>query len=140
MTERPPACRPADFTDEHRATVCRIGQGSECCRYLTVGADGFACERRTSMRYAIDHRASEMISQGDNCDGVYEPRPAFRLLADRFEHQAGAIVYDAKGYDYGLASDDTRATGKPHVSVTLEPSGDYPTFTVAVADLERIEA
>jgi hypothetical protein len=28
----------------------------------------------------------------------------------------------------------------PHVSVTLEPSGDYPTFTVAEADLERIEA
>lgn len=132
-------CLPAAFTDEHRASVCRIGQGAACCRYLTVGAEGWACEKRTSMRHGIDHRAPEMISQGDNCDGVYEPRPAFRLLADRFEHKAGAICYDAKSYDYGLASDDTRATGQPHVSVTLEPSGDYPTFTVAVADLERIE-
>ncbi len=49
----------------------------------------------------------------------------------------GATVY-ACFYDYGLANDDTRATGIPHISVTLDPEGGNPFFTVPVADLEAI--
>lgn len=43
--------------------------------------------------------------------------------------KAGAIVYLATKADYGLARDDTYATGVEHVSVTLNPEGDYPSFT-----------
>jgi hypothetical protein len=50
----------------------------------------------------------------------------------------GTIVYDLKGWDYGLASDDTRFTGVKHVSVTLDPEGDYPSFTIRQSDLKEI--
>lgn len=49
---------------------------------------------------------------------------------------AGSIVYSLRGYDYGLASDDTRMTGVEHVSVTLNADGDYPSFTIPRADIE----
>ena len=51
---------------------------------------------------------------------------------------AGTICYDLMKHDYGLASDDTRLTGVPHVSVTLDPEGGYPSFTIVAADLEEI--
>lgn len=45
-------------------------------------------------------------------------------------HSAGTVVYGLVKPDYGLANDDTRNTGVPHISVTLDPTGDYPSFTV----------
>jgi len=62
----------------------------------------------------------------------------YTLKFDRFGHKAGTVVYDSRKHDYGLASDDTRITGVPHISVTLDPSGDYPVFTVAEHDLESL--
>lgn len=51
----------------------------------------------------------------------------------------GTICYEFNRYDYGLASDDTRATGKPHVSVTLNSDGDYPSFTIREDFLEKVD-
>ncbi len=45
------------------------------------------------------------------------------------------VVYDLKYHDYGSANDDTRHTGIHHVSVTKDPEGDYPFFTVPKQDL-----
>jgi hypothetical protein len=45
-------------------------------------------------------------------------------------HPLGTICYEAWVPDYGLSSQDTRETGYEHVSVTLDPSGGYPTFTI----------
>lgn len=53
-------------------------------------------------------------------------------------HPAGTIVYDLLKHDYGLASDDTRFSGIEHVSVTLDPTGDWPSFTVIKSDLEPV--
>lgn len=131
--------QPITFNDAYRTETCKIGQGAECCRYLTMGADGFSCAKRTSLRYTIDNRVRKMNAKGDNCDGVYRPQPAFRLLRARFEVPAGTTIYKASGYDYGCASDDQRATGVPHTSMTLEPSGDYPFFTVPNGDFEPID-
>lgn len=67
---------------------------------------------------------------------------AYRLKADnRIEPAAaaGTVVYPLKGYDYGLASDDTDATGIPHRSVTLDRAGGYPSFTAPEPDLEPIQ-
>lgn len=50
---------------------------------------------------------------------------------------AGTSVYSAAKYDYGLASEDTRSTGVEHTSVTLDPNGEYPVFTIPVAHLRR---
>src|SRR5262249_52283497 len=54
------------------------------------------------------------------------------------DYPAGTICYDLMGHDYGLASDDTRITGMQHVSVTLDPTGDYPSFTVVASSLEEL--
>jgi hypothetical protein len=75
---------------------------------------------------------------------AYTP-PKFRVLREReirgeVHAKAGTIVYGAKGYDYGLASDDSRATGLQHRSVTLKEDGDYPFFTIPERDLELIPA
>jgi hypothetical protein len=128
------------FTDEYRNEVCKIGQGHDCCRFLTMGRD-FECAKHTSLRTLLDNRVAErsMTARGDNCEGVFKPLPAYRLLKDRFEHKAGSVIYKASGYDYGLASDDAEATGKPHTSMTLEASGGYPFFTVADEDFEPLQ-
>lgn len=49
------------------------------------------------------------------------------------------FVYSLKGWDYGLAGDDTRLLGIEHKSVTKNEDGDYPSFTIPVEDLEKIE-
>lgn len=51
--------------------------------------------------------------------------------------KAGTVVYRLAKSDYGLARDDTDATGIPHVSVTLNPDGDYPSFTVPSTFLQE---
>ncbi len=55
------------------------------------------------------------------------------------KHPVGTVVYSCKFYDYGCASDDTRFTGIKHTSVTLDPKGGYPFFTVPVEDLLEVE-
>jgi hypothetical protein len=67
----------------------------------------------------------------------------YRLLQDSElepDAKAGMTVYDIKGWDYGLANDDTRAFGAPHKSVTLDPDGGYPSFTVREDLLEPLPA
>jgi len=66
----------------------------------------------------------------------------YRLLQDATTNKdavAGTVVYSCAKHDYGLADDDTRMTGVRHVSVTLNPDGDYPFFTVHEDSIERIE-
>lgn len=49
-------------------TVCRIGQGAACCRYLTMGPGGWRCEKLTTLRATLD-AANHMVARGDNCPG-----------------------------------------------------------------------
>ena len=51
-------------------------------------------------------------------------------------HPIGTVCYEFNGHDYGCARDDTRATGEPWVSMTLDPEGKGPYFTAAVRYLE----
>lgn len=66
----------------------------------------------------------------------------FEVLVDasnEVKAKAGTVVYSPRMHDYGLAGDDTRLTGIQHVSVTLEPDGGYPVFTIPEKDLKRLE-
>jgi len=68
---------------------------------------------------------------------------AFVLLTDSgIEPTAkkGATVYKCAKADYGCADLDTRMTGIQHISVSLKPDGDYPFFTHALKDLQKVEA
>ncbi|QIN99728.1 hypothetical protein bastian_115 [Salmonella phage bastian] len=60
-----------------------------------------------------------------------------KYLVIKGEH-AGQTVYSLKFHDYGLASDDTRYTGIEHTSVTLDETGDYPSFTIPKDFLKEI--
>ena len=62
---------------------------------------------------------------------------AYKLLAPRFGRPNGATVYECMKHDYGCANDDTRATRIEHISVTENPNGDYPFFTVPLHQLEE---
>jgi hypothetical protein len=80
-----------------------------------------------------------------------DKRKSYMLTRERFGWPAGTIVYDSLECDYGMASQDTRASGTEHVFVgvdaklhpeTLERGtllealeGLPPNFTVPVCDL-----
>jgi hypothetical protein len=57
---------------DHVKDVCKLGQGSACCRYLLAGPTGFECGKlRPSTRTMIDVTAVEKkwTAQSDNCEG-----------------------------------------------------------------------
>ena len=58
-------------SDERLEDTCKFGSGPEVCIYLVAGPDGFSCAKLDhTLRKTIDARASEMVAQGDNCDGI----------------------------------------------------------------------
>ena len=58
--------------NEYVMNTCKLGQGAECCRYLTMGIDGWECAKNKPLARIIDERfkADMMNAQGDNCEGV----------------------------------------------------------------------
>jgi len=54
--------------------VCKIGQGSNCCRYLIAGEMGFECAKlNPDLKALMDTRvkAEINIAKGDNCSGKF---------------------------------------------------------------------
>jgi hypothetical protein len=64
---------------------------------------------------------------------------AYTLLRPHWSIRAGKTVFKLKGWDYGCASDDSRATGEKHISITLNPDGSPPGYSVPMHDLEEIK-
>lgn len=67
-----PNNKVGDFPDtDYAKTVCKIGQGAECCRYITMAPTGWSCEKHGSLKAYIDFRVlrDAMVSKGDNCEG-----------------------------------------------------------------------
>ncbi len=51
-------------------TICKIGQGSKCCRYLTVGGEGYRCQKLSPfLRNVLDAKVATMAAKADNCEG-----------------------------------------------------------------------
>lgn len=70
---------------------------------------------------------------------------SYILLAGALDHlssenqaKIGDKVYRGRNHDFGLARDDTRATGEEYISVTLDKNGEYPYFTVPVRLLGEV--
>src|SRR5262245_26451117 len=58
---------------QHVLDVCKIGQGHETCRYVTMYKTGWKCGKvDPKVRALLDEptRRARFIAQGDNCDGV----------------------------------------------------------------------
>lgn len=62
-----------------------------------------------------------------------------RIIGSSVCANEGDTVFDCWSCDYGLANDDTRFTGVEHRSVTHDPAGKYPFFTIPVRDLQEIK-
>lgn len=61
-----------DFPDaEYTKTVCKVGQGANCCRYLTMHPEGWSCEKYSEMGKLLNYRVAigSMHACGDNCSG-----------------------------------------------------------------------
>jgi len=74
----------------HLNQVCKIGQGNECCRYITVGPQGFGCEKHSDLKGVLDAKvnAGEMVAQGDNCAGWGQGRnDKYRFDGPEFYHE-----------------------------------------------------
>ena len=56
---------------KHVDTICKIGQGAACCRYLACGGNGFECLKHSEHMKYLDKRAAakDMHAQSDNCPG-----------------------------------------------------------------------
>lgn len=65
-------------------------------------------------------------------------RKSYKLLSNRFDTNAGTVVYEYTGYDYGLCRDDEQATGEEHIVVTENKNGDTPFFTVPISQIIEI--
>lgn len=61
-----------DTNNDYVMDVCKLGQGAECCRYLTLGAStGWECAKNKPLGRILDERAKAgmMVARGDNCEG-----------------------------------------------------------------------
>ena len=55
---------------EHVDKICKMGQGSACCRYLGMGENGFECFKTDAhTKMWIDGRVNRMTAKSDNCPG-----------------------------------------------------------------------
>jgi hypothetical protein len=58
--------------NEYMKTVCKIGQGSACCRYLGAGTKGLErLKVDPEFKRIVDRSwaTTEHVAQGDNCEG-----------------------------------------------------------------------
>lgn len=62
------------ITDQHAQDVCKVGMGVFCCRYLSMGPQGWSCQKHGSLRAHLDQRVATetMHARGDNCEGRAE--------------------------------------------------------------------
>lgn len=122
--------------EQYVRDVCKMGQGAECCRYLTMGADGWSCEKGSALQFVIDGKVKDgsFTAQGDNCDGAFGVAlPYVVLTEDYLGHLAGTKLYETSLYDYGCAADDTELLGEPCRSWSTLPSGGYPFVSVPLS-------
>ena len=52
-------------------SVCKLGQGAACCRFLMIGEHGFTCEKTGDMAAELTRRATAgiFVAISDNCEG-----------------------------------------------------------------------
>ena len=57
------------LTKEHAEKICKLGQSSECCKYLAYEAGEFHCEKLGPSKGIIDSKELYLEAKGDNCKG-----------------------------------------------------------------------
>lgn len=59
---------------KYQDTVCKLGHGHDCCRYLGCSKNGMECLKNTELQGHLDMRVATktMVARGDNCAGWEE--------------------------------------------------------------------
>jgi len=52
-------------------TVCKVGGGKDCCRYLIMACTGWSCEKKSPLAHVIDWRVTKGTwkATGSDCPG-----------------------------------------------------------------------
>ena len=58
------------LSKERLETVCKIGEGENCCRYIVLGVEGFCCAKNTDFKDIIDSSIGHMTAKACNCEGL----------------------------------------------------------------------
>jgi hypothetical protein len=62
-----------NIPEDYVKTICKIGQGALCCRYIVGGPQGLECAKHEpELAAQINRRvaAGAFTARGDNCDGI----------------------------------------------------------------------
>lgn len=68
---------PIELTDFELKTLCKMGQGNACCRFILVHPEyGIICAKHSSMRFALNENVKNglMTAISDNCEGKPWPK------------------------------------------------------------------
>ena len=69
------------LSKKHVNEVCKVWQGEDTCRYLSMSVPDCQCLKLTPFRQRIDERvaAGNFSAKGDNCEGKsppgFDPKP-----------------------------------------------------------------
>ena len=61
-----------NISKEELMKICKVGQGSDCCRYVGFDKFGSVCLKNTDLAKVIDRKVNEMSAKSINCDGKKE--------------------------------------------------------------------
>lgn len=57
--------------DERLKTICKMGQGKDCCIFILAGLHGIECCKNSPVHAnLILESKADMVAQGDNCEGL----------------------------------------------------------------------
>ena len=56
------------MTFEYIKETCKPGHGTETCRYLLMGPEGWECGK-LELKEVLDARVARMTAKGNNCKG-----------------------------------------------------------------------
>ena len=140
MTEKLVAALSGFPTEEHVKKVCKIEQGEETCRYLTMSPDGWNCAKSGSLRRAIDERIEKgtMNAKGDNCEGILGLiiEKQEELKGKRVEYRESMPSYTSGGDFEGISmkgstcsivwrdsegKEDGQSISVEHLDITVTP-------------------
>lgn len=81
---------------EKLKTICKVGQGDECCRYITCGASGFECVKHKPLGSFIDNRVKDetMTAIGDNCSSAESMLEMLKEKVNLRNQMGGALYYN----------------------------------------------
>ncbi|BDU72329.1 hypothetical protein [Mesoterricola silvestris] len=66
------------------------------------------------------------------------PMQTYKIKETYLDHPAGSTVYDLMDCDYGCSAEDSMDSGEDYAAVTLDPTGNYPFFTIPTRLLKAV--